>query len=212
LRFRIAGTSAVHPRWAACPNFALQPGRFRAHRLQSRAEVAMKRRRQPPLRSAHDFFSKPKAFQERWKRGLRAVSLMKNKKLSLREASIESEVDPRFVRRWMSPALRRNASGRYTAKPSNRLLRILRLPSAEGPSVIEVATRDSREAALIGRYWRLVAKFLRTGDETVFARLRRKTVLDANGKRIRLLFDPDVLHLLGDAGRLDFEGIYAQTA
>jgi hypothetical protein len=172
----------------------------------------MKRRRQRTPRNADDFFRRPKTFQERWRLGLRAVSLMRNKKLSLREASIESEVDSRFLRRWMSPALRKSARGRYAAKPSDKLLRVLKLPSAEGPSLIEVATRDSREAALIGRYWRLVAKFLRTGDETVFARLRRKTVLDANGKRIRLLFDPEVLHLLGDAGHLDFEGIYAQTA
>ena len=171
----------------------------------------MKRRRQRVPRSTDDFFSRPKAFQERWRRGLRAVSLMRNKKLSLHEASIESKVDSRFVRRWMSPALRKSAR-RYTARPSDKLLRVLKLPSAEGPSVIEVATRDSREATLIGRYWRSVADFSRTGDETVFVRLRRKTVRDANGKRIRLLFDPDVLHLLGDAGRLDFEMIYAQTA
>lgn len=171
----------------------------------------MKRRRHPAPRSADDFFRRPKAFQERWRRGLRAVSLMRNKKLSLREASIESEVDSRFVRRWMSAALRKRAGGRYAAKPSNRLLRVLKLPSVEGPSVIEVATRDWREAALISRYWRSVRHFFRTGDETVFARLRRKTVRDAGGKRIRLVFDPDVLHLLGDAGLFTFEGIYAQT-
>jgi hypothetical protein len=176
-----------------------------------RRNAISRNKQQSAPRTGTAFFTRPKAFQERWKRGLRAVSLMRNKKHSLRAASTESEVDPRFVRRWMSPALRRNAKGRYTAKPSDRLLRILRLPSAEGPSVIEVVIRDSRESALIGRYWRLVAKFLRTGDETVFAKLRRETVLDANGKRIRLLFDPEVLHLLGDAGRLDFEGIYAQT-
>jgi hypothetical protein len=172
----------------------------------------MKRRRQRAPRNKADFFSRPKAFQERWTRGVRAVWLMRNRKRSLPEASIEAEVDPRFVRRWMSPALRKGPGGRYTAKPTDRLLRVLKLPSAEGPSINEVATRDSREATLNSRYWRAVAKFLRTGDETVFARLSRKTMRDADGKRIRLLFDPDVLHLLGDAGSLDFEGIYAQTA
>ena len=171
----------------------------------------MKRRRQPVPRSASDFFRRPKAFQERWRRGLRAVSLMRNKKLSLRKASIESEVDSRFVRLWMAAALRKSAGGRYTARPSDRLLRVLKLPSAEGPSIIEVPTRDSREAALNSRYWRSVAHFSRTGDETVFVRLRRKTLLDADGRRIRLVFDPDVLHLLGDAGHFTFEGIYAQT-
>jgi hypothetical protein len=171
----------------------------------------MKRRRQPAPRNADDFFRRPPAFQKRWRRGLHAVSLMINKKLSLHEACVEAEVDSRFVRRWMSSALRRGAGGRYIAKPSNKLLRVLKLPSAEGPSIIEVATRDSREGALIARYWRLVAKFLRTGDETVFAGLGRKTVRDSSGKRIRLVFDPEILQLLGDAGQLDFEGIYAQT-
>jgi hypothetical protein len=170
------------------------------------------KQRKVASRTAEEYYATPKAFQERWARGLRAVSLMRNKKPSLREASIESEVDPRFVTGWMSPALHKSPSGRYTAKPNDRLLRILRLPSAEGPSLIEVATRDSREAALISRYWRLVGKFLRTGDETVFAGLGRKTVRDASGKRIRLVFDPEILHLLGNAGSLNFEGIYAQTA
>jgi hypothetical protein len=136
---------------------------------------------------------------------------MRNKNLTLAEASAESEVESRFVRDWMSSALRKNANGRFTAKPRDRLLRILRLPSAKGPSLIEVATRDSREAALNSRYWRLVAGFSRTGDETVFSRLRRKTMLDAYGRRVPLVFDPDVLQLLGDAGSLNFEMIYAQT-
>jgi hypothetical protein len=136
---------------------------------------------------------------------------MRSKNIPLPEASSEFEVDPRFVRDWMSSALRKNANGQYTAKPRDRLLRILRLPSAKGPSLIEVATRDSREAALNSRYWRSVGELSRTGDETVFVRLRRKTMLDANGRRVPLVFDPDVLQLLGDAGSLDFEMIYAQT-
>lgn len=92
------------------------------------------RRRNTIPRNANEFLSKPKAFQERWRRGLRALSLMRNRKVSLREASIESEVDPHFVLRWMPSALRKNASGRYTAKPSDKLLRVLKLPSADGPS------------------------------------------------------------------------------
>lgn len=179
--------------------------------VKKRRSIRSTQNRHSAPRTAADFFSRPKLFQERWRRGLRVVSLMRNKNLTLAEASAESEVESRFVRDWMSSALRKNANGRFTAKPRDRLLRILRLPSAKGPSLIEVATRDSREAALNSRYWRLVAGFSRTGDETVFSRLRRKTMLDAYGRRVPLVFDPDVLQLLGDAGSLNFEMIYAQT-
>lgn len=177
-----------------------------------RRKAISRKKRQPAPRSADDFLRRPKAFQELWTRGLRAVWLMKEREKSLPDASTEAGVGSRFVRRWMSAALWKNAGGRYAAKLTSRLFRLLKLPSADGPSIIEIATRDSREATVISRYWQLLGIYTRTGDASVFRKLRRKTVRDADGKRVPLVFDPEILDLLAHAGLLSFETIYAQSA
>ncbi len=40
----------------------------------------------------------------------------------------------------------------------------------------EIATRDSREASLIGEYWSAVEKYLTRGDASALKKLRRKAV------------------------------------
>jgi len=76
----------------------------------------------------------------------------------------------------------------------------------------EIAVRDSREASLVGQYWAAVQKYLETGDASALRRVRRKTVTDADGKRVRLIKDLTELERLGSAGVLSFESLYAKAA
>jgi hypothetical protein len=87
---------------------------------------------------------------------------------------------------------------------------VLVLPAPNG--LIEIAVLDSKEASLIGRYWAAVHKYLETGDASALQRIRRKTITDADGKRIRLIKDLAELDRLGSAGVLSFESLYAKAA
>ena len=68
----------------------------------------------------------------------------------------------------------------------DRLLRILVIPGKKG--LREVATRDSRQASIIGKYWNAVERAIGPeNDDTELRNFRPKTVTDAAGSRVRLL-------------------------
>ncbi len=129
--------------------------------------------------------------------------------VSLRQASREFEIDPRTVVRLGRPALRKRANGRYKAKASDRLLRVLVVPTREG--LREIAVRDSRQASQVAEYWNAVHRYLETGDDSALRKFRRKRITDANGVRVPLLTDFDELDRLGSAGVLSFESLYAKA-
>jgi len=89
-------------------------------------------------------------------------------------------------------------------------LRVIVIPSRKG--LREIATRDSREASLIGEYWSAVEKFLVRGDASALKKLRRMSVMDASGKRVRLLTNLEELKLQGSLGVLRFESMYGRAA
>ena len=78
--------------------------------------------------------------------------------VSLRSAAAEYGVDPRTVVRLGGSALRKNASGRYAAKPSDNLLRVMVVPVHGGR--VEVAVRGSRAASELGKRARRSASSL----------------------------------------------------
>ena len=138
---------------------------------------------------------------------------MRAERVSLRATSREFGLDPRIVARLGKSALRKRKNGQDAAKPKDKLLRILAVPLAEGmDGKREVATRDSREASILGKFWAAVQKYLQTGDSSALKKLRRKYVIDASGKRIPLLKDLAELDRLGSAGVLSFESLYAEVA
>ena len=130
--------------------------------------------------------------------------------VSLRGASREFGLDPRTVVRLAKPALTKRASGRYSAQPTDHLLRVLVMPTGDG--LREVAVRDSRQASLLAGYWAAVQKYLETGDASALQKIRRKTITDSDGKRVRLTKDLAELVRLGSAGVLSFESLYAKVA
>jgi hypothetical protein len=160
--------------------------------------------------TADEFFSKSEAFQDLWKRITNAVSKMRAERITLPVSSKYFGLDSRTVVQWARPALRKGSNGRYVAKSHDSLLRVLVILTSNG--LQEIATNDSREASLLSKYWAAVEKYLQTGDASALRNIRRKTVINSDGKRVRLIKDLAELDRLGSAGVLSFESIYAKAA
>lgn len=181
--------------------------RNRTHK-GARSRRSNKQRFVPP-RSLEEFLAMPRRYQELWG-DIGQVTTEIRLGSSLAEASRKFGVDPRTVRRLAKPALRKLRSGRWAAKKSDRLLRVLPLLDLQG--LFEVATRDSRQATIIGKYWNAVDRYRNTGDASALQEFQGKYVTDSNGNRVPLLTDLDGLDRLGSAGVLSFESLYARVA
>lgn len=161
-------------------------------------------------RTAKQFFAQPKIFQETWTGVTHVISKMRADRVSLRQASHEFGLDPRAVARLGKSALRKRKNGQYVAKRSDKLLRILAIPTPDG--VREIAIRDSRQATALGKYWVAVQKYLQTGDASALKKLRRKRITNASRRRVPLIIDQAELDRLGSAGVFSFESLYAKVA
>jgi hypothetical protein len=107
-------------------------------------------------------------------------------------------------------ALRKRKNGRYVAKKIDQLLRVVNVLTTEGRK--EIATRDSRQASLVGGHWAAVQKFIQTGDDSALLKFAKKRIVDARRKRYLLLTDLKELERLASAGVLRFESMYAGGA
>jgi hypothetical protein len=107
-------------------------------------------------------------------------------------------------------ALRKRKNGRYVAKKADQLLRVVNVLTTDGRK--EIATRDSRQASLVGGHWAAVQKFLQTGDDSALLKFTKKRIVDAGRKRYQLLTDLKELERQGSAGVLRFESMYAGGA
>jgi lambda repressor-like predicted transcriptional regulator len=162
-----------------------------------------------PPRTADDLFAKPKQFQDKWIRATHVVSKMRADGASLNQTSKEFGLSPRTVQRLVGTAIRKRPNGRYAAKANDRLLRVLVIPTNKGSD--EIAVRDSRQATHLAEYWIAVHGYLQTGDASSIEKFRRKHIIDANGKRVRLVTELDELNRLGSAGAFSFESLYARA-
>lgn len=181
------------------------------HKKQSSSRSSNQRRiKIIAPRTPKQFFAMPKASQDTWTAVTHVVSKMRSERVSLREASREFDLDPRVVTRLGKSALRKRKNGQYVAKRSDKLLRILAIPTADG--VREIAIRDSRQASVLGKYWAAVQKYLQTGDASGLKKFHRKRITDASGRRVPLIIVQAELDRLGSAGVLSFESLYAKVA
>lgn len=176
-------------------------------RRQSRQST--KRRNRAP-RSAQEFFAMSEKGQDRWTRATNVITKMRNDGSSLPTAAREYGMTSRAVLSLAKSALKKRPNGQFAARSIDHLLRILVIPTTGG--LREVAVGDSRQASQLGEYWAAVQKYLATGDSSSLRRIRRKTIIDSNGKRIRLVKDLADLDRLGSAGVLSFESLYAKAA
>ncbi len=174
------------------------------------ASIRSARGRYAAPRTTDQFFAKSERAQDSWNRVVHVISKMRADGVSLRHAAREFGVDPRTVTRWGAPALKKRPNGKYAAKASDRLLRVLLVPTHQGTR--EIATRDSRQATQLAEYWDAVQKYLQTGDTSALRKFRGKRIKDAGGKPVRLLTRVEELDRLGNAGVLSFESLYARSA
>jgi hypothetical protein len=161
-------------------------------------------------RTAKQYFATSREFQEFWDHIVQVPAKMRSGKISLQKASQELGVSPRQVRRLARAAFRRLRNGRYIAKPTDHLLRILLIPSDKG--LTEIAVNDSRQSISIKEYWAAVDRYLVTGDASLLQKFRGRRIRNAEGKRIPLLTDLDELGRQASAGVLRFESLYGRTA
>lgn len=178
--------------------------------IKKRRSARPVRRKSVAPRTADELFAKPKRSREAWIRTTQVVTRVRTKHESLQKASREEGIDPRTVIRLAGSALRKRPNGRYAAKASDRLLRVLVIPTSTGSD--EIAVRDSRQATQLAEYWIAVHRYLQTGDASSIKKFRGKSITDANGKRIRLVTDLEELDRLGSAGAFSFESLYARAS
>jgi len=129
---------------------------------------------------------------------------------SLNRASQQFSRDPRTVRRLGKTALRKLRNGRWAAKRTDRLLRVLQRLTPEGK--VEVALSDSRQATVLGKYWNAVDLYRNTGDPSQLQGFDGQYIIDAAGNHVPLLTDLRTLDRLGSAGVLSFETLYGRAA
>jgi len=129
---------------------------------------------------------------------------------SLNRASRKFGRDPRIVRRLAKPALRKLRNGRWAAKKTDRLLRVLQRLTPEGK--VEVALSDSRQATILGKYWNAVDLYRDTGDPSHLQQFEDQYIIDAARDRYPLLTDLRTLDRLASAGVLSFETLYGRAA
>jgi hypothetical protein len=162
-----------------------------------------------PPRTLEEFFAMPERNQEFWGNVGQVVTEVRGG-ASLRRASHKFDLDQRRVSQAARPALRKLTNGRWVARSNDRLLRVLVIPTPKG--LREIGVGDFRQASLLGKYWTAVERYRDTGDASALREFRGKYIIDANGKRFRLLTDLQALDRLGSAGVLSFESPYARVA
>lgn len=179
-----------------------------------KAKLAIRKKgskaKQPAPRTEAQYFAKPEKFKETWDRVLSAISKMRRDKVSLTQASRDAGTSPRTVTKWGKSALRKQKSGKYAAKASDKLLRIVMIPTPEG--MREIAVRESKQVSLLAEYWNALHRYLQTGDATQLKTFQGKQIKDANGVDVSLPTNLPVLNRLGSAGVLSFESLYARSA
>jgi hypothetical protein len=142
--------------------------------------------------------------QQTWDSVAHVISRIRDG-VSLAGASKEFGISASTVFALGRPALRKK-NGKYVATKTDRLLRVLPILKRTGKQVI--ATRGSRQASLIGSYWAAVQKYVQTGDDSALLKFKKTRIVDASGRRHRLLTDLAELKRQASAGVLSFESLY----
>src|SRR5690242_2181025 len=107
-----------------------QPKR-RPSRRTAKSRSHTKSRAKIP-RTAEQYHAKPERFRNIWEKVISVVSKMRGEKISLKKASQESGVSPSTVKRWAGVALQKRTSGKWSAKQTDNLLRVMLIPTTDG--------------------------------------------------------------------------------
>ena len=178
----------------------------RNRRSTSRRRTSRKTsgRRSRPRRA-----SRPRVLRGSNAKVAHALALMRRGGISLARAAKESGVHRNTIVRLVGASLRKLPNGRFAARTSDRLVRVVRMPTVDG--VRDVSLRNSKDATLVGEYWNAVHAYLAKGDTVGLERFVGLHVTTPEGERIVLLTDHASLDRLGSAGVLSFESMYAKV-
>ena len=155
--------------------------------------------------TSRQYFSMSPKDQETWDSVAHVISRIRDG-VALAGASKEFGIPASTVLELGGSALRKK-NGRYVATKTDHLLRILPILKRKGKQ--QIATRDSRQASLIGSYWAAVQRYLQTGDDSALLKFKKIRIVDASVKRHRLLTDLAELNRQAAAGVLSFESLYS---
>lgn len=148
--------------------------------------------------------------QERlaYERALHALSLARrHPHWSLPRLAHEADTTTETILAYVGSAFRRDPAGVYRARPQDRLLRRMPIPTPRG--VVHLDVTDSRTASTLGQYWNAI-KQLQRGHRQPLQAFGGKTV--RVGKITRpLLTDPITLRRILDADVVSPESIYRDT-
>jgi hypothetical protein len=139
-------------------------------------------------------------------RALDAVSRML-KGLTIGQAAHDSGTTVATVKRYASPALRKDRSGRIVAKERDQLAAYMEVPTTGGTQLLLVIGARSRH--LLSAYWEAAQFFRDFGIPEVLAPFESLTI-NVEGVEIPLITDPHVLTRLFKEGRMSFESLYAK--
>ena len=178
-----------------------------------KAKLAIRKKRSKTKitapRTEAQYVARPEKFKETWDRVLGVVSKMRREKVSLTQASRDAGISPRTVTKWGKTALQKQKNGKYAAKKSDSLLRLVMIPTPDGSR--DIAVRGSKQVTLLAEYWNALHRYLQTGDSSPLKKFQGKHIRDANGMEIPLSVDLSALNRLGSAGVLSFESLYSRT-
>ena len=173
-----------------------------------RSATRLKRKQIVPT-TPDEFYAMSKQAQDQSIRVTAAVTKIRSG-IPIRRAAAEFGLTGQELVRLAGTALKKGPNGVYTAKPVDRLPRVLSFLTNGG--MREIAVRDSREATKLAKYWSAVHRSAATGDASRLKRFRGKYVTDARGVRHALLTDIVAINRLANAGVLSFESLYPKTA
>lgn len=142
-------------------------------------------------------------------RALEVLTLMRQNGLSLTAAKDRVGTTRKTVLKYAGRALEKTESGEWSAKPWDRIIRLMRFPTPKGSRIL--AVRDSRSASKIARYWSAVDAFLKTGNPDGLKPFRNETV-QVEGVEHPFITEPLLIERLGRAGEVRFEHLYAEAA
>lgn len=176
----------------------------------SHAAAGESRRRVRPRRVETRRRPTRKTPPETSRRVAQVLAAMRRDGLSLTRALRGAGVSRRTVERLAGSALRKQPNGRYVARATDRLARVVSIPTPDG--VRAIVLRTFRDASRLGEYWNAVHAYLATGDTAGLTRFEGVVLTTTDGERVPLLTDRAVLDHLGYAGVLSFESLYAKGA
>jgi hypothetical protein len=168
-----------------------------------------KTRKNSTPRTTAQYDALPEKSKDALERTLKVISKMRTEKTSLKKAALEIGVKPETVKRWAGSALEKR-NGRFSAKKTDNLLRVLKVLDAKGPR--ELFVRGSRRASLLGEYWNAVNFYIERGDASGLQKFTGKTVKDAHGVETPLITDRAELNRIASAGIVSFESLYSRSA